>query len=199
MKLPRQKAADRRLSLLQAALDLFSAQGYDGVTTRAIAERVGVTEALLFKHFRSKQELLHAVVAEFGPRQIFPPAPPDLSALPVRAALEKTSNQYLDAFWENRACLKMMLMATVRDQAVFQELKTQFGRQTLDLYLALAAREGAGELTPGSAAALTDIVSAATSGFLQRSLAEEPPDWNAARTAFVVNLLQIIFDGVTAK
>ena len=193
--LMRQKAADRRQTLLQAALDLFSTQGYDGTTTRAIAERGGVTEALLFRHFRSKQELLRAVVEELGPRQIFPPHPTDLAALPVRAALGRILTQYFDAFWENRACLKMMLMATLRDQDVFDQIKTQFGGQTLALYLFLREREAGGELQPDSAGAITDVVSAATSGFLQRELAEEPEDWSAARSQFTANLLRIMFEG----
>ena len=191
----RQKAADRRQILLQAALDLFSTQGYDGTTTRAIAERGGVTEALLFKHFRSKQALLRAVVEEFGPRQMFPPHPPDLPDLPVRAALERILTQYFDAFWTNRACLKMMLMATMQDDAVFETIKTQFGGQTLSLYLFLREREARGELRADSATALTDVISAAIGGFLQRSLAEEPTDWDAARSRFTAHLLGVLFDG----
>ncbi len=191
----RQKSADRRQTLLQAALDLFSTQGYDGTTTRGIAERVGVTEALLFKHFRSKRELLHAVVEEFGPRQMFPPHPPELAALPFRAALDLILTDYFDAFWANRACLKMMLMATMQDEDVFAAIKTQFGGQTLALYLFLQERETRGELQADLAIATTDVISAAMGGFLQRSLAEEPPDWNAARSQFMAHLLQIVFEG----
>src|SRR5579871_2852681 len=106
MKTERQTGADRRQSLLQAALDLFSTQGYEGTTTRAVAERVGVTEALLFKHFKTKQELLRAVVAEFGPRRQLPASFEELRTMPVREALDRVITEYLDAFWANRAYLR---------------------------------------------------------------------------------------------
>jgi len=199
MKATRQTASYRRLSFLQAALDLFSTQGFDGTTTRTVAESAGVTEALLFKHFRTKQELLRAVVEEFGPRSLFRPPPDSLRALPARAALGQFITQYLDTFWANRACLRMMLMATERDQVVFEEIRTQFGKQTLALYTLLQERIEQGELLPSTAVAATDVISAATSGFLMRTLSQEPDDWEKARSAFLNHLLQILFGGVGAE
>ncbi len=199
MKTARQTAAGRRLSLLQAALELFSTHGYDGTTTRAIAQRVGVTEALVFKHFRTKRELLRAVVAEFGPRRMFPPPPPSLQTIPARAALETFITQYLDTFWANRAFLRMLLMATDRDRAALEELRAQFWTLALSLHALLQERAARGELRPDSAVAATDVISASTSGFLQRSLSEEPEDWAAARSQFVAHLLQTLFDGLQEK
>ena len=53
----RLSASDRRQSLLDAALDLFSRQGYQGTTTRQVADRAGITEALIFRHFPTKEDL----------------------------------------------------------------------------------------------------------------------------------------------
>jgi AcrR family transcriptional regulator len=47
-----------REALLQAALELFSEQGYDATTTAAIARRAGVSEMTLFRHFATKDALL---------------------------------------------------------------------------------------------------------------------------------------------
>ncbi|GIO56184.1 TetR family transcriptional regulator [Paenibacillus cineris] len=44
--------------LMQAAIDLISAKGYDGVSTREIAAEAGLSEKTLFRHFGSKQNLL---------------------------------------------------------------------------------------------------------------------------------------------
>lgn len=196
MKTTRQTGADRRLSLLQAALDLFSTQGYDGTTTKAIAARSGVTESLLFKHFRAKQELLSAVVLEFGPEQVFLPLPLEARALPVYAALEQFITQYLDAFWDNRAFMRMVFTTPKRDQAAYEKLWEEFGRQGLYLYILLQESSDRGELKPGIAAAATEIISTSTSGFLQRVLSDEPPDWERARTQYVANLLQTILQGI---
>jgi TetR/AcrR family transcriptional regulator len=58
----RMNAGDRRLQLLDAALDLFSRKGFGGTTTKEIAAAAGVTEAIIFRHFPSKQALYTAVL-----------------------------------------------------------------------------------------------------------------------------------------
>ena len=49
--------------LVAAALDLFSQEGIE-VTTREIAERAGVNEVTLFRHFATKERLIAAVIRE---------------------------------------------------------------------------------------------------------------------------------------
>lgn len=57
-------APDRRQALIEAALDLFALQGYNGTTTRQIAERAGVTEAIIYRHFPRKEDLYWAVLEQ---------------------------------------------------------------------------------------------------------------------------------------
>ena len=54
----------RRLQILHAARDVFVEHGYAGARTHQIAERAEVTEALLYRHFPSKQALFEAAVLE---------------------------------------------------------------------------------------------------------------------------------------
>lgn len=56
-------AHHRRQQLIDAAMRLFSVQGFDGTTTREIAEAAGVNEAIIFRHFPSKEALYWAVVS----------------------------------------------------------------------------------------------------------------------------------------
>lgn len=55
-------AQDRRNQILDVATQLFARQGFEGTTTRAIAERAGVNEAIIFRHFPSKELLYRAVI-----------------------------------------------------------------------------------------------------------------------------------------
>ena len=48
--------------MLEAALDLFGAHGFDGTSLQEIADRLGVTKAAMYYHFRTKDELLLALV-----------------------------------------------------------------------------------------------------------------------------------------
>ena len=53
----RLKAEERRTQLLGIAKELFSEHGFENTTAKAIAAAAGVTEAIVFRHFGSKQEL----------------------------------------------------------------------------------------------------------------------------------------------
>src|SRR3954462_3169952 len=55
-------ASDRRRQLVETALDIFSRKGFEGTTTKEIAAAAGVTEAIIFRHFPSKQALYTAVL-----------------------------------------------------------------------------------------------------------------------------------------
>lgn len=48
--------------VLLAAEELFGEQGFAGTSLQAIADRVGVTKAALYYHFRTKDELLDALL-----------------------------------------------------------------------------------------------------------------------------------------
>lgn len=58
--------------LLWAATRMFSRQGRHGTSTREIAAEAGTTERTLFKHFGSKEGLLHAVLDEAVLAQLAP-------------------------------------------------------------------------------------------------------------------------------
>jgi TetR/AcrR family transcriptional regulator len=60
-------ASDRRTQLLDTALDVFAQKGFNGTTTKEIAAAAGVTEAIIFRHFPSKQALYQALIeSEMG-------------------------------------------------------------------------------------------------------------------------------------
>ena len=57
-------AAARRQMILDAAHDVFLESGLNGARLRDIADRVGITEAYLYRHFASKTDLYEAAVHE---------------------------------------------------------------------------------------------------------------------------------------
>jgi AcrR family transcriptional regulator len=56
---------DNRESLMQCALDLFAARGYDAVGIQEIVDRAGVTKPTLYHYFGSKHGLLEAMVEHY--------------------------------------------------------------------------------------------------------------------------------------
>ena len=57
-----------RRRLLDAAEELFAAQGFAATTTREIAERAGTSRGMVFYHFPSKEALLETLLAERSPQ-----------------------------------------------------------------------------------------------------------------------------------
>jgi AcrR family transcriptional regulator len=66
IKRKRVSAADRREQILGVARQLFAKQGFRGTTTRQIADQAQVNEAILFRHFRSKEALYWAVLDDLS-------------------------------------------------------------------------------------------------------------------------------------
>jgi len=60
----RLSASDRRQQIVQVAQRLFARKGFQGTTTREIAQAAGVNEALLFRHFENKEALYWTVIEE---------------------------------------------------------------------------------------------------------------------------------------
>ena len=62
-------------AILEAALDLFSVQGFEATSISQIADAVGIRKASLYSHFDSKQAILDAIVKEvlqqYGEHSIF--------------------------------------------------------------------------------------------------------------------------------
>src|SRR5579862_4130557 len=56
---------DTRAQAQQVALELFAEQGYEKTSLREIAERLGVTKAALYYHFKSKEDIVHSLLDDY--------------------------------------------------------------------------------------------------------------------------------------
>ncbi len=54
----------KKVKILLAALELFSDNGFTATSTSKIAQRAGVSEGLIFRHFQNKKGLLEAIMSE---------------------------------------------------------------------------------------------------------------------------------------
>jgi len=58
----RMAGEERRSQILAVAVSLFSNRGFRGTTTKEIAHAAGVSEAMVFRHFATKEELYAAIL-----------------------------------------------------------------------------------------------------------------------------------------
>ena len=58
----RMTGEERREQIIDKAIELFSANGFTGTTTRRLSEAAGVSEAALYMHFDTKEALYEAII-----------------------------------------------------------------------------------------------------------------------------------------
>ncbi|MDH4164071.1 MAG: TetR/AcrR family transcriptional regulator [Nitrospirota bacterium] len=63
---PRKNLAviDSRVAILTSARGVFAQKGYDGTTMREVSSAAGVNNAMIYYHFKDKQELYRAVLLD---------------------------------------------------------------------------------------------------------------------------------------
>lgn len=62
MRKTRMSGPDRRGQIVKVAMRLFARKGFKGTTTREIAAKAGISEAVIFRHFSRKQALYTAII-----------------------------------------------------------------------------------------------------------------------------------------
>jgi AcrR family transcriptional regulator len=62
------KAEERRNEILDVADELFGQKGFDGTSTNDILEKVGIARGTLYYHFKSKEDIMDALIERYNNR-----------------------------------------------------------------------------------------------------------------------------------
>jgi AcrR family transcriptional regulator len=132
--------------LLRAATAVFAKRGVSGATTREIAQRARVNEVTLFRHFKSKEELLRRVILSSGQRfaDVFDAAPLE-SAADLARTVENYARVYAQKLSENEEFVRTFMGELTRHLSLCRRLFDEGGkptRQKFIAYLQTAKRRG---------------------------------------------------------
>jgi TetR/AcrR family transcriptional regulator, transcriptional repressor of aconitase len=151
---------ERRKAIVAAALPLFARKGFAGTTTRELAEAANISEALLFKHFPSKQKL-YGEILQLGCEG--DPALERLSALePSTLTLVRMTHYMVRYFLgatgsdsgERECRLRLVLHSFLEDGEYARELfETIFERVHPIFAASTEAAAAAGDMVVGSVCA----------------------------------------------
>lgn len=189
----------RHDELLNAALELFGANGYESTSTRSVAEHTGVTEAVLFQHFPTKRDLFLAVLERFGPAQLIRLPVEELDALPLKEALAQQITVFLDASWENRHWLHVLFHTAKREPEAGQELRRQYESVREGVRRLLERRAERGEMRQEMTEAALMTVHFAMRGFNARSWHSPSEHREQDRDEFVASLAAVVTEGVAVR
>jgi AcrR family transcriptional regulator len=152
---PTKKKTAKQESILQAAMEMFAEKGFDATATSEIAERAGVAEGTIFRHFKSKKELLHAIMVPMMTKLIAPVAINQfVEVLEVRY---DSFELFLRAVVSNRLtfvkshlpALRILLQEIPFQDTLRKQFFTQVQDQVLDkIFAAIVYYQEKGEIRP---------------------------------------------------
>lgn len=64
------EAEERKNEILDVANELFGQKGFDGTSTGDILEKVGIARGTLYYHFKSKEDIMDALIERFTSRML---------------------------------------------------------------------------------------------------------------------------------
>ena len=93
--------------IIQAAYKLFSEKGFSNTTTKEIADRAGVAELTLFRHFKSKPNILKQVLMQYSPVSHIDEAILQIEKMPLEKGLPGLTGILADHLEKNRNIIRM--------------------------------------------------------------------------------------------
>ena len=146
----RMAGEERHLQILRVAMRLFSQHGFRGTTTKEIALAAGVSEAMVFRHFATKEELYSAILDqkaclhdEIVPCQAVADA---IARKDDRAVFEAMALDALNHHEQDPEFQRLLLHSALEEHELAQMFWKKFVRrvyQSLGDYIRERQREGA--------------------------------------------------------
>src|SRR5437660_10519016 len=146
----RMAGEERHLQILRVPMRLFSQHGFRGTTTKEIALAAGVSEAMVFRHFATKEELYSAILDqkaclhdEIVPCQAVADA---IARKDDRAVFEAMALDALNHHEQDREFQRLLLHSALEEHELAQMFWKKFVHrvyQSLGDYIRERQREGA--------------------------------------------------------
>jgi AcrR family transcriptional regulator len=115
---------ETRTRVLKAALKLFARHGYDGTTTRDLAEAAGVAEGTLFRHFSNKKAILIEVATQ-GWVELLTDLLTELSEMGSYKAIAQVMRRRMLHLHQNADLLKVCFMEAQFHPDLREQIQTE--------------------------------------------------------------------------
>lgn len=143
-----EKAEERRIQLIDTALEIFAKKGFAKTSVRELAAEAGVAQGLMYHYFKSKDQLLEAVVE----RHSFLP---QLKALltrlhndPAAKVLKVTGQEFFDLLGQKDSLMNIFFHET-QSHPIVPRIWRRIMNEGIGLFQSyLDERIAAGELKP---------------------------------------------------
>ncbi len=147
LSIKEKQSRETRKKILDAAMELFSSKGFAATSTRKVSRLAGVSEGLIFHHFKTKADLLMGLVDQ----------KPSLAGAivriieerqnaPVRECLEAVGNSFVHIREPDSRMFNMLLSESRTNDRLYEVFREVMIRTIAQMGLYLEGRKEAGEL-----------------------------------------------------
>jgi AcrR family transcriptional regulator len=189
-------SADKtRQRLLDAATETLNRRGIQGATTREIARRAGVHEVTLFRHFKSKEQLLRAILKRGLAPQATILDENSLRRENLRESMEKYGRHYYSHLEKNKGFAGALLAGHVLPKSMQTLIPDVIrpGRERLVSILADARKAGAVRSDVQVKCALDAFKDALYAGMLRQGAYGQQ---NYSADAYISTVVEIFVRGM---
>lgn len=197
---PSQSEDSSRTRILKAAQKLFAAQGFDGTTTRDLAQAAGVAEGTLFRHFTNKKAILIEVATQ-GWVEILTDLLTELSEMGSYKAVAQVMKRRMWNFRKNADLMRVCFMEAQFHPDLRDRIQSEvIGKMTdvAEAFFQTAMDRGIYRQTNPKIVAQVFLGMFAVAGFSHNTLME-PDASPQAMQEMAEGLADIFLNGVLAK
>lgn len=190
----------RRQELIDAALHLFAEKGYDGASIRGIAHRAGVTEALVYYYFRSKEHLFEEVIKARSFAPVLRRVLNEVENAHPSVVLHRVLKEFLDMLWYNASMARMFIIEFMRNPicARYFRAMAEENTATLTQYLQEQQRRGVFRTDMDAQAVAEMLLGMAFSLFFAWGQASER-EWQQHRQRFLHHGVPLVLNSLYAQ
>lgn len=181
------RLSEKQVKILEAAIEIFTEKGYSATSTHEIAKRAGVAEGTIFRHYKTKKDLLLSIVSPTLTKIVAPFFAKEFIKQ-VFNGTYSTYEQFLRALIQNRfefaRKFSPALRIFIQEMALHPELKEQyqsiFADLVMDKFIEIIKHfQSKGELIAFPPETIVRMTVSTIAGFLiTRFLILPERDWN---------------------
>lgn len=200
-----EKMTEKQIKIIQAAVEMFAEKGFAATSTSEIAQKAGVAEGTIFRHYKTKKDLLLSIVAPIMSKLVAPFVLRDFHKV-LESEYERfedflyaVTRNRLEFAMKNAPILKIML----HEIPFHPELQTPFMEQIIPQVAARVTRivahfQSRGEVIEMPPLTLMRMGASVIVGYiLTRCLILPEENWNDEEET--QRVVQFIMHGVTPR
>lgn len=176
---------EKQARILRAAMEVFAEKGYAAASTSEIAQRAGVAEGTIFRHYKSKKDLLFSIVAPFVAHLIEPFVLCDF--VPVLEKEYANTEEFLRTLLDNRIAFAQKNLPVIRillqEVPFHPDLREQFlnrvAPRVLERFIRIVERyQDKGEIVAWPSLTVIRLAASTLFGYLITRFFLQPEGWD---------------------